>query len=322
MGHRAKRNKFEGILSRQSQVSTRSKPFSIEQDYSLFVEGCEAFLDNVEKSRVKAQLMVTSPPYNLGKVYEKRAPIEKYLEWQGSIVKRLPPLIAAGGHVCWQTGNYVDNGHVQPLDIYLHPLFERAGFTLRNRIVWVYNHGLHCSRRFSGRYETILWYTLTDKDEYTFNLDAIRVPAKYPNKKHFKGPKAGQRSGNPLGKNPGDFWESVSSNVWDNIPNVKGQHIEKTDHPCQYPVGLVERLILALTDPGDLVIDPFMGVGSSGVAAALHERRFWGCDKEKKYVRKAKQRIDAALAGRPVHRPHDRALYVPSSKEGTLQIVR
>ncbi|MGJ4745449.1 DNA-methyltransferase [Leptospira sp. SA-E8] len=313
---------IESRSKQRAKIFKKSNSLTAMQDYSLFAENCEAFLDNLTRSKVKAKLIVTSPPYNIGKAYEKRAPIKEYLKWQKDVIQRIIPLLTKDGHVCWQVGNYVDNGHVQPLDIYLHPLFEAEGLTLRNRIVWVYNHGLHCSRRFSGRYETILWYTLNNKDNYTFNLDSVRVPSKYPNKKHFKGPKAGQRSGNPLGKNPGDFWESIASNVWDNIPNVKGQHIEKTEHPCQYPVGLVERLILALTNKGDLVIDPFMGVGSSGVAAALHERHFLGCDKELKYVKTAKQRIDAALNGTLTYRPHDKALYIPSKREGTIQLIK
>ena len=107
---------------------------------------------------------------------------------------------------------------------------------MRNRIVWHFEHGLHCSRRLSGRYETIMWFT--KGDDYVFELDPIRVPQKYPGKKYFKGPKAGQYSCNPLGKNPGDVWT---------IPNVKSNHVEKTGHPCQFPVELIERLVLALT---------------------------------------------------------------------------
>src|SRR6185437_8997101 len=102
-----------------------------------------------------------------------------------------------------------------------------------------------------------------------FNLDAIRVPAKYPGKKHFKGPNAGKYSGNPLGKNPEDVWNadqySKHGNDFWSIPNVKSNHVEKTDHPCQFPVGLIERLVLGLTNPGESVLDPYVGVGSSAI---------------------------------------------------------
>jgi len=120
-----------------------------------------------------------------------------------------------------------------PLDIQFDPIFRKHGLSLRNRIIWHFGHGLHNKRRFSGRYEVILWYTKSDN--YVFNLDDVRIPSKYPGKRHFKGPKTGQLSGNPKGKNPEDVWD---------IPNVKSNHVEKTEHPCQFPVGLVERLIL------------------------------------------------------------------------------
>jgi adenine-specific DNA-methyltransferase len=159
-------------------------------------------------------------------------------------------------------------------------------------------HGLHNKRRFSGRYEVILWYTKSDN--YVFNLDDVRIPSKYPGKRHFKGPKTGQLSGNPKGKNPEDVWD---------IPNVKSNHVEKTEHPCQFPVGLVERLVLALTNEDDLVFDPFAGVGSAGVAAAIHHRRFWGAEILPEYVALARARIKCALNGKPRYRPHDKPLY-------------
>src|SRR5262249_24720879 len=160
--------------------------------------------------------------------------------------------------ICWQVGNYVSNGHIVPLDLELSPIFKKLGLKLRNRIIWHFGHGLHCKKRFSGRYEVVLWYSKTD--DYKFNLDNIRVPSKYPNKKHFKGPRKGELSGNPLGKNPSDVWNNDDfGEVWD-IPNVNHNHVEKTDHPCQFPFGLVQRFVLALTDPGDNVFDPFLGV--------------------------------------------------------------
>src|SRR5438477_8531621 len=129
----------------------------------------------------------------------------------------------------------------------------------------------------------------TKSGTYTFNLDSIRVPSKYPNKKYFKGPKVGQLSGNPLGKNPGDVWI---------LPNVKNNHVEKTIHPCQFPVELVERLVLSMTEPGDSVFDPYMGVGTSVVASLLHDRIAHGCDTEKKYVEVAWKRVHDMRAGR------------------------
>jgi adenine-specific DNA-methyltransferase len=178
---------------------------------------------------------------------------------------------------------------------------------MRNRIIWHFEHGLHCSRRFSGRYETIIWFTKTD--DYVFNLDPVRVPQKYPGKKHFKGPKAGQYSGNPLGKNPGDLWI---------IPNVKSNHVEKTEHPCQFPVELIERLVLSMTNEGDWVLDPFLGTGTTIVAAVRHGRRGAGAETVSRYTELARQRIRDEVEGTLRTRPMDRPVYDPHQAGNSL----
>ncbi|MBI5829790.1 MAG: site-specific DNA-methyltransferase, partial [Chloroflexi bacterium] len=184
-------------------------------------------------------LVVTSPPYNMGKDYEDRVSIEAYLETQTQIIEQLYRVLRPDGSICWQVGNFVEKGEVYPLDIYYYGIFKKLGMFLRNRIVWHFGHGLHASKRFSGRYETVLWFTKSD--EYVFNLDPVRVPSKYPGKRHYKGPNKGRPSGNPNGKNPSDIWEVVARDwedgLWD-IPNVKSNHPEKTSHPCQFPVEL------------------------------------------------------------------------------------
>ena len=233
-----------------------------------------------------AKLIVTSPPYNLGKAYEKASTLDDWLAGQEAVITECVRLVDARGSLCWQVGNYVKAGAVVPLDVLIYPIFLKLGCTLRNRIIWHYGHGLHCSKRLSGRYETISWFTKSD--DYTWHLDPIRVPSKYPGKRYFKGPKAGQLSGNPRGKNPSDVWD---------IPNVKANHPEKTNHPCQFPVELVERFVVSLTDPGDVVIDPYLGVGSSAIAALMHHRVPYGCDIEQAYIDVAKQRIEALAAG-------------------------
>lgn len=255
-------------------------------------------------------LVVTSPPYNINKEYEDKRDLPEYLAWQSDIISEIAKRTKPSGSICWQVGNYVENGHVVPLDIELHPIFRDLGYQLRNRIVWHFGHGLHSKRRFSGRYEVVLWYT--KNDDYTFNLDDVRVPSKYPGKRHYKGPNKGKISGHPDGKNPEDVWGSSSGgnleDVW-NIPNVKGNHIEKTEHPCQFPVGLIERLVLALTNEQDLVFDPFLGAGSAGIAAAIHNRKFWGCEIVDKYIDIAEERITKALHGEEKYRPHDKPIY-------------
>ena len=130
------------------------------------------------------KLIITSPPYNIGKEYETKSSIEEYISKLLPVLSECERILADNGSICWQTGNFVDDGEVFPLDIYFYPYFKKLGFLLRNRIIWHFGHGLHCSKRFSGRYETILWFTKTD--HYTFNLDDVRIPSKYPGKRYFK----------------------------------------------------------------------------------------------------------------------------------------
>lgn len=269
------------------------------------------------------QLTVCSPPYNMGREYEKNLNLEDYISPYAQFIQGLYDVTSDTGSVCWQVGSHVRNGQLIPLDYLFYPLFVEAGFQLRNRIVWTFGHGLHSSRRLSGRYETILWFSKSE--DYEFNLDEIRVPSKYPGKRAYKGPKKGQISGNPKGKNPSDFWQDVVLNDWEgeiwDIPNVKANHTEKTVHPCQFPVELVQRCVLGLSSPGDLVFDPFMGVGSSAVAALMHDRKFVGIELERGYFSAAIDRIGKFEAGelkvrclgKPVHQPKatDKVAQIP-----------
>ena len=247
---------------------------------------------------VPVDLIVTSPPYNMSKSYETKQTMDEYVEPYEGLARQLFDVLSPQGSVCWQVGSHVKNNVCTPLDFLFHPLFIQAGFTLRNRIVWKFGHGHHAGRRFSGRYEAILWYTKSE--EYTFNLDDVRVPSKYPGKRHFRGSNKGQYSGNPLGKNPEDVWD---------IPNVKANHVEKTIHPCQFPVGLIEPLVLALTNPGDLILDPFCGVATSGVAALLHGRRYVGVDAIRAYLETGLGRLEDAANGVARYRSWTKPIY-------------
>jgi DNA modification methylase len=271
----------------------------------------------------KFDLIITSPPYNIGKSYETKTSIEKYLETQTEIIQELVRTLSDNGSLCWQVGNYVDQGEVFPLDIYYYQIFKKLGLKLRNRIIWHFGHGLHASNRFSGRYETILWFTKTN--DYIFNLDKVRIPAKYPGKLHFKGEKRGLPSGNPLGKNPSDIWEIVindwESTLW-NIPNVKSNHPEKTLHPCQFPIELVERCILALTNEDSWVLDPFAGVGSTLIAAIKNKRNVVGIEKEVEYCKITDSRIEELKEGTIKIRPINKPIHSPSANDKVSQIPK
>ncbi|HUJ09221.1 MAG TPA: site-specific DNA-methyltransferase [Verrucomicrobiae bacterium] len=267
------------------------------------------------------KLVISSPPYNIGKEYEARKELEHYLQALRPILGEIVRVLADGGSLCWQVGNYVEDSEVFPLDTFFYPIFKDFGLQLRNRIVWHFEHGLHCSVRFSGRYETLLWFT--KGVDYTFNLDAVRVPSKYPGKTNFRpGPDYGKPSGNPLGKNPSDVWKLMAQEwevgMW-NIPNVKANHPEKTLHPCQFPIELVERCVLAFTNKGDLVLDPFTGVASALLAALRHDRRAMGIDKEADYIKEAKKRIHQLWDGTLRYRPLGKPVWQPTGREKVAQ---
>ncbi len=292
-----------------------------ENDFQVLNGDSLKVLKSIEDG--KFDLIITSPPYNVGKSYETKTSIEKYLETQEEIIDELVRTLSEKGNLCWQVGNYVDKGEVFPLDIFYYQIFKKHGLKLRNRIIWHFGHGLHASNRFSGRYETILWFSKTDN--YIFNLDNVRVPAKYPGKRHFKGAKKGQLSGNPKGKNPSDIWEIVvkdwESCMWD-IPNVKSNHPEKTEHPCQFPIELVERCVLALTNEGSWVLDPFSGVGSTIIASLKNNRNAIGIEKEKEYCKITNQRIVDFNEGNLKIRPINKPIHKPSGNDKVSQFPK
>jgi len=283
-------------FSSQFELDIPSK-YSAENKVTLYHGDCLEFLKTIPDESV--QLVVTSPPYNIGKEYEVTLDIDVYKAQQKEVIQECIRVLNPRGSICWQVGNYVDNGEILPLDILLYDIFKQQGLKLRNRIVWHFGHGLHCKNRFSGRYETINWFTKSD--DYIFNLDPVRVPQKYPGKRHYKGPNKGKLSGNPKGKNPSDIW---------NIPNVKANHVEKTEHPCQFPVALIQRLVLSMSKKDDLILDPFMGVGTTAVAAIKNNRRAAGAEVVKKYYEIAKKRVIKAFSGELRIRP-DKPIYKP-----------
>ena len=285
----------------------------------LYDGDCMDLLESMPSESVG--LVISSPPYNIGKAYETKTSFNTYLDSFKLQLEQLARILSPQGSICWQVGNFVHKGEVYPLDIYFYPMFKSLNLKLRNRIVWQFNHGLHAKKRFSGRYETILWFTKSDN--YTFNLDSVRVPSKYPGKRHFKGPNKGKPSGNPLGKNPSDIWKILEKDwetcVWD-IPNVKSNHPEKTEHPCQFPVELVERCVLALTNENDIVFDPYCGVGSTIIAAIKNNRHGIGAEKMARYIDISIDRLCKLMEGKLKTRPLGKAIHEPSGREKVSQI--
>jgi len=305
--------------------ATPSPAYPIESEFSTNHHVVLHLGDTLEFTRSLpaelVQLIITSPPYNIGKEYETRVSIQSYLQNQEIVIDELIRTLKTGGSLCWQVGNYVENAEAFPLDVFFYSMFKERGLRLRNRIIWRFGHGLHAFKRFSGRYEAILWFT--KGDEYVFNLDDVRVPSKYPGKRHSKEPRKGEPSGNPLGKNPSDVWEFIAQDwdqqIWD-IPNVKANHPEKTIHPCQFPIELVERCVLALTNEDDWVFDPYCGVGSALIAGVRRGRRVVGTDKEPQYIEIARHRIEDLYTGRLIVRQLGKPVYKPTGRERVARV--
>ncbi len=279
-----------------------------------------SFLKKQKDSTIK--LIITSPPYNIGKEYETVTSLKQYLEKIEPIIAESVRTLSDDGSICWEVGNYIDpvTKEVYPLDIYYYEIFKKYRMQLRNRIIWHFGHGLQCEKRFSGRYETILWFSKTDN--YTFNLDDVRIPSKYPGKKSYKGENKGKLSGNPKGKNPEDVWQATIERLYDDwerqiwdVPNVKSNHPEKTIHPCQFPIELVERCVLALTNENDIVYDPFAGVGSTLLAALKNNRRAFGTELMQEYIDIGLERIDTLSKDELKTRPIYQRIYEPSGND-------
>ncbi|MFQ5423636.1 MAG: DNA-methyltransferase [Phycisphaerae bacterium] len=154
--------------------------FARDHECTVFHGDCMELLATIPSN--SAQLVVTSPPYNTGKDYENATNLDRYLRALAPTVDELVRVLGSQGSLCWQVGNYVKDSEVFPLDISYCPFFRKHGPKLRNRIVWHFAHGLHATKRFSGRYEVLLWFT--KGDSYTCNLDDVRVPSKYDRRWH------------------------------------------------------------------------------------------------------------------------------------------
>lgn len=293
-----KANEFPGasLLPSKDVLARIKKPRS----FAIFPGDCRLLLSHMPNDSV--DITITSPPYCIGKVYESESTTtEDFISTHKEVLPEIIRVTKPGGSICWQTGYHVTDAAVFPLDYAIYDVLRDHGeVILRNRIVWTFGHGLHSTTRFSGRHETILWFT--KGDSYQFYLDSIRVPQKYPGKRHYKGDKKGEFSGNPLGKNPGDVWD---------MPNVKANHIEKTDHPCQFPIALAQRLIRALTPQNGLVFDPFLGAGSTGAAAVIEKRRFLGAESSRSYADISLKRLEQAKTGTIRYRPADKPIHTP-----------
>jgi len=256
------------------------EPFFSEAGFILYQGSCVDFLEQLRGSEVSVDLVVTSPPYNIGKEYEHPVSVNEYISWCSRWMNQICDITAAGGSL-WLNVGYLEvaeKGLCIPIP-YL--LWDKSPFYLLQEVVWVYGAGVSAKRRLSPRNEKWLFY-VKDKHNYTFNIDDIRDPnVKYPNQK-----KNGKFRCNPLGKNPSDVWEFPKVTTGESRSSK-----ERSGHPAQFPLGVVERVLKASSNPADIVLDPFAGSCSAGIAAVGLGRVFVGFEIRSDYCQIAVNRF-------------------------------
>ena len=237
------------------------------------------------QKRITNQLfdsIIASPPYNIGKEYESVMPLHDYIEWSTEWITDSSKILKPFGSLLLNLG-YVsidEKGRAIPLP---YMLWDKIPMYLNQEIVWNYTAGVACKNYLSPRNEKILWY-VKDSNNYIFNLDPIRDKnVKYPNSK-----KNGKLRVNTLGKNPSDVWEIAKVTTGRNRSSD-----ERTPHPCQFPTDLINRLVLGFTQEYALVLDPFVGSGTTFESCIRHNRFCVGFEILPEYCEIAKKRIIA-----------------------------
>lgn len=275
----------EQILNRYTEVENLLRkylgdPFFSKLGFILYQGNCTELLDRLRESNVRIELTVTSPPYNIGKEYELPLSVEDYVAWCSHWMDKIYNITADNG-AFWLNVGYLEvpeKGLCVPIP-YL--LWNKSPFYLLQEVVWTYGAGVSAKRRLSPRNEKWLFY-VRNIQNYTFNIDDIRDPnVKYPNQK-----KNGKFRCNPLGKNPSDVWEFSKVTTGKNRSSK-----ERTGHPAQFPLEVIERIVKASSNPTDIVLDPFAGSGSSGIAATGLGRIFVGFEIRSDYCQLAVERF-------------------------------
>jgi adenine-specific DNA-methyltransferase len=258
------------------------KPFYSENGFTIYQGDSLELIKRLKKYDLKIDLSITSPPYNIGKEYESPMAVDDYLTWCRQWMTGVFDITKENG-AFWLNVGYLEvpeKGLCVPIP-YL--LWGKTEFYLLQEIIWKYGAGVSTKRRLSPRNEKWLFY-IKNFNDYTFNLDDIRDPnVKYPNQK-----KNGKFRCNPLGKNPSDVWEFPKVTT-----GTKRSSKERTGHPAQFPLGVVERIVKASSNPSEIVLDPFSGSASAGIAAYGLGRLFIGFEIREDYCQIAVDRFNA-----------------------------
>jgi adenine-specific DNA-methyltransferase len=228
-------------------------------------------------------LTVTSPPYNIGKEYERPLPVEEYVAWSERWLREVYRLTAAQGAFWLNLGYVTLPGRARAIPLpYL--LWEKCPFYLIQEVVWNYGAGVAARKALSPRNEKFLWY-VKDPENYTFNLDEIRDPdVAYPKQK-----KRGKLRCNTIGKNPSDVWQIAKV-----TSGTDRSSSERAPHPAQFPLDLITRIVKGFSRAGDLVLDPFMGSGTTAEACLREGREVIGFEVRRDYCEFIARRMSRA----------------------------
>ena len=274
--------KFEAIKDELKSIC--GEPYYAKNGFILYNISCTDLLEKLGKCETFIDLVVTSPPYNIGKEYEINLDIQEYVDWCSRWMNLLH-ISTRDKSSFWLNLGYFEvpgKGLCVPIP-YL--LWDKSDYFFLQELVWQYGAGVQTKKRLSPRNEKWLFY-VKDPDQYIFNLNKIRNPnVKYPNQK-----KNGKFRCNPLGKNPSDVWE---------VPKVTTGNSraskERVDHPAQFPLAIIEKLIKVSSDPLNVVYDPFSGSGTTGVASHAFNRIYIGTEIDTGYCKVAIDRFERYL---------------------------
>lgn len=256
------------------------EPYYKNDKSIIYNMDCVEGLNKLIENDIAINSTITSPPYNIGKEYETILAIDDYIDWITGIINQIYKVTLDNGSFIFNVGylKIENKGRAIPIP-YL--LWDKIPFYLTQEIVWNYGAGVACRNYLSPRNEKLLWYIKNEKD-YTFNLDPIRDPnVKYPNQK-----KNGKLRCNTLGKNPSDVWQIAKVTSGKNRASL-----ERMPHPAQFPEDLIKRAILGFTNENDLILDPFMGSGTTARVAMLNDRYSIGFELNEEYCETIAKRL-------------------------------
>ena len=261
-------------------------------------------------------LAFADPPFNIGydyDLYDDRLDAEQYLAWSEQWTAEVVRLLKPNG-TFWLA---IGDDFAAELSVMLK---RQHGLTCRSWVVWYYTFGVNCKNKFS-RSHTHLFHMVKSADDFTFNADdpSIRVPS--ARQLVYRDKRA-----NPKGRLPDDTWilrpqdipESwqAAGDTW-YFPRVAGTFKEREGwHGCQMPEQLLARIIRACSNPGDVVLDPFTGSGTTLAVAKKLDRRFLGFELSPEYAERATERLEKISVGDPLVGAENPLHTVPNTKQG------